>query len=76
MTPEFGERLRAARVECGLSQEQLAEDAGLHQTHIGLLERAKREPSLDTLTLLGRALDVSPADMILWHKPRDPHTPQ
>jgi transcriptional regulator with XRE-family HTH domain len=70
MTPHFGARLRAARRRRGISQEQLGTDTGLHRTHISLLERGLREPSLDTLVLLSRGLRIPPARMILWHKPR------
>jgi transcriptional regulator with XRE-family HTH domain len=69
VTPDFGKALRAARRERDLSQDQLALDAGLHRTHVSLIERGLREPSLDTLVKLCRALDVSPADAIMWHVP-------
>jgi transcriptional regulator with XRE-family HTH domain len=69
VTPDFGKALQAARRERELSQEQLALDAGLHYTHVSLLERGLREPSLETLVKLCRALDVSPAEAIMWHMP-------
>jgi transcriptional regulator with XRE-family HTH domain len=70
MTRRFGERLREGRRARGLSQEQLAANTTLHRTHVSLIERAKREPSLETLVLLSRGLGISPAEMILWHEPR------
>jgi transcriptional regulator with XRE-family HTH domain len=64
---EFGRRVAAARVRAGRSQEALAELAGLHRTYISLLERGKREPSLDTLVALSRALDVTPVEALSWY---------
>lgn len=49
--------VRAARTAAGLSQEALAEAAGLHRTYISLLERGRRSPTLvATLDAIGRAL--------------------
>lgn len=69
MIAAFGEALRSTRKRRNLSQEQLATAMGLHRTHISLLERGLREPSLDMLLELCRALEVSPAEAILWHLP-------
>lgn len=60
----FGERLRAARVEGGLSQERLASACGLHRTEISLLERGAREPRLSTIVRLARGLGVTPAALL------------
>ncbi len=70
MTPHFGAQLRAARKQCEISQEALADQVGLHRTHVSLIERGLREPSLDTLAKLSRGLHIPPATMILWHEPR------
>jgi transcriptional regulator with XRE-family HTH domain len=42
---------------------------GLHRTHVSLIERGLREPTLDTLVKLCRGLGVTPAQAILWHQP-------
>jgi predicted ATPase/DNA-binding XRE family transcriptional regulator len=58
----FGEMLRAHRVAVGLSQEALAERAGLSVDAIGALERGRRTaPRPDTLAMLADALAL-PAD--------------
>lgn len=56
--------VRAARKKASLSQEALAELAGLHRTYISLLERSRRSPTLATLEAIARALDMTPAALI------------
>ena len=51
----FGQRLRSIRLAKGLTQEELAEKAGLHATYIGIIERGKQGASLDTIEKIGRA---------------------
>jgi predicted ATPase/DNA-binding CsgD family transcriptional regulator/transcriptional regulator with XRE-family HTH domain len=59
----FGELLRRYRTAAGLTQEELAERAGLSIRGISDLERGARGlPRKDTLQLLLSALDLSPAD--------------
>jgi len=60
----FGRALRHFRKMRDLSQEILAFDAGLDRTHISLLELGKRSPSLHTMGLLCRALDISLTDLV------------
>jgi transcriptional regulator with XRE-family HTH domain len=63
----FGRRLQVERCERGFSQASLAGAAGLHRTEISLLERGLRDPRLETLVLLSRALgDVTPGEMVEW----------
>ena len=56
----FGEALRRARKRANISQEKLALDAGLDRTFISGLERGVRQPTLNTLFMLSRSLDVAP----------------
>src|SRR5918998_3320575 len=59
---DFGELLRHYRIAAGLTQEQLAERAGVSTRGISDLERGARGvPRKDTLELLLDALDLSPA---------------
>jgi transcriptional regulator with XRE-family HTH domain len=62
----FGRRLRELRRERGLSQEQLADVAGLHRNYIGNIERGEQGIGLDNIMLLARTLKVKPA--ILFDK--------
>ena len=47
-----------------MTQEELAARAGLHVTHISLLEHGKRSARLETLERLGKALRVQPRQLI------------
>ena len=61
---DFGERIRSLREDTGLSQEALAAAAGLHRTHISLIERGQRAVRLPTIERLAIALGVQPAEMM------------
>src|ERR1700704_3623450 len=56
----FASLLREHRLARGVSQESLAEAAGLSREAIGLLERgARRSPRRDTVAMLARTLELS-----------------
>ena len=55
--------MRALRQERGLSQEALAELAGIHRTYVGSVERGERNIALDNIWALADALGVSPAEL-------------
>lgn len=60
----MADELRTARVSRGLTQEQLAERSGVHQTTISDLEIGRvATPSWPTASRLADALGVSPADL-------------
>jgi transcriptional regulator with XRE-family HTH domain len=61
---QFGERVRVLREEKGLSQEAMADAAGLHRTHISLIERGQRSVRLETVERLALALQVQPAEIM------------
>ena len=61
---KLGERIRSLRKEAGLSQEELADAAGLHRTYIGAIERGERNISLINIIQLARSLRVKPADLL------------
>lgn len=60
----FAANLRAARLHRNLSQEALGFACDLHRTEISLLERAGRDPRLNTIVKLARALEIPPADLL------------
>ena len=56
--------LRRIRAERHLSQEVLADLAGLHRTYVSSVERSERNVSLDNIEKLARALDIDVADLM------------
>jgi len=55
----LGQRIRATRLEAGLSQEQLAELVGLTSQHISHTEVASTKISLPALVKIANALNTS-----------------
>lgn len=55
---KFGEQLRRVRTRQKISQERLAELAGLHRTYVSSVERGLRNISLLNIDKLARALEV------------------
>ena len=64
MTGAFGDRVRATREAKGLSQEGLAERAGLHWTYIGQVERGQRNLSLHNILRIAHALDTDAGGLV------------
>ena len=60
----FAENVRRRRLELGLSQEALAERAGVHRTYIGMLERSEKNVTIFNIWRLASALEVEP-EMLL-----------
>jgi transcriptional regulator with XRE-family HTH domain len=60
----LADNLRALRGQQGLSQEALADRAGLHRTYVGSVERLERNISLDNIERLANALNVSVAQLL------------
>lgn len=56
--------IRTLRKERGLSQETLAERAGLHRNSISLIERGESQPTVDTLFRLADGLGISAVELV------------
>jgi transcriptional regulator with XRE-family HTH domain len=61
----FARVIKRHRASQKLSQEALAEAAGIHHTYVGLLERGQRKPTIDVAERLARALGTKLSHLIL-----------
>jgi len=61
---EFGRRVRAQRVRQKWSLERLAEEAGMHFTYVGSIERGRRNVSLNNIVRLAAALDLDAGRLV------------
>lgn len=60
----FAQNVRRRRIALGLSQEVLAEAAGVHRTYVGMLERAEKNVTIYNIERIAIALDVEPASLL------------
>lgn len=60
-------KLKVARTEKGLSQEQLADIVGVTRQTIGLIEKNRYNPSLNLCIRIAKALGKT-LDEIFWHE--------
>ncbi len=64
LSAAFAEVVREQRAKRGVSQEDLAHDAGLHRTYVGLIERGLRNPTVEVAHALALALGTTLSDLI------------
>ena len=64
----FARNLRSLRQAHGMSQEKLAELAGLHRTYVSSVERGERNISIDNIERLAKALDATPELLLRRNK--------
>lgn len=60
----IGENIRQARKRAGLTQKQLAEKSGVATITLQQYERGVREPKLDTIAKIARAMNLFASDLI------------
>jgi transcriptional regulator with XRE-family HTH domain len=70
---DFGRTVRRLRHSLNLSQEELADQANIHRTYIGGIERGERNPTLTMIVRLAQALSVPPAKLL---EPEGPGKPE
>jgi transcriptional regulator with XRE-family HTH domain len=61
--------LRVLRKQKGLSQEELAFQAGINRNYVGQIEREEKSPTVDVVEKLALAIGAKPADLFI-QKPR------
>ena len=65
MTKSVGNSIKAARLRQGWTQTQLAEQVGVAQEHISMLESDVRMPSTSLLVALATTLGVTTDDLVM-----------
>lgn len=60
----FGKRIKFLREQLNISQEQLAEIAGLHRTYVSSVERGERNISLENIVKLAQSLKCKPDELL------------
>lgn len=64
----FGGAVRMIRTAIGLSQEELADKAGLDRSYIGGIERGERNPTLSVIEKIAGGLDVPLAELFSYSR--------
>ncbi|MBB3349824.1 helix-turn-helix domain-containing protein [Sphingomonas sp. BK069] len=72
----IGAQVRRVRVARGLSQERLAECAGIHRNYVGLIERGERNVTLGVVVDVAEALDITLAELFADLPRREPISTQ
>ena len=60
----LGEEIRKARVDAGLTQEELAFNAEVSRQYISLIELNEKSPTLNMLMRICKAMDVSAGEIV------------
>lgn len=61
---KFGDKVRDFRKQRNLSQEELADKAGLHRTYIGMIERAEKNITLLNIEKIANSLEVEISELL------------
>ena len=60
----LGRNVRRLRSAQGLSQEEFADEAGIHRTYVSDIERGARNPTIKIVDRLANALGVAPGRLL------------
>lgn len=60
---DFGKKIKELRNLKKISQEELADRAGVHRTYIGMIERAEKNITLINVEKIAKALNVNIKDL-------------
>lgn len=65
---KFGKKVREERLKRGLSQEDLANKAGVHRTYIGMIERGEKNITLENIEKISKAFEISLDNLLCFYK--------
>lgn len=66
LADDWARRVIDRRHQLGLSQQQVAEMAGITQAGVSLVESGRAVPQVPTILALARALGTTPAELFPW----------
>lgn len=61
----FGQNVRLTREKYGWSQDRLSEETGLHRTYISGVERGVRNPTIEVVQKIAKALNANVPDLFM-----------
>jgi transcriptional regulator with XRE-family HTH domain len=61
----IGNNVRSYRKDLGLSQESLADVAGVHRTYIGAVERGEVNIAAENIAKIAKALKIKPDKLLI-----------
>lgn len=61
---KFGEKVRKERKYQKMTQEDLAEKAGVHRTYVGMIERAEKNITLENIEKISKALNIKISEIL------------
>ena len=64
LAARLGGNVRRLREAQGFSQEAFADFSGLHRTYLSSIERGTRNPTINVVERLAKALNVSASDLL------------
>ena len=65
----MGQRIKEAREECGLTQQELAEQTGRGLRHLQDIEKGRKNPSFDMLASYINRLGIAPNELFYTDVP-------
>jgi transcriptional regulator with XRE-family HTH domain len=60
----FGANVRRVRQERGMTLEALADEVGLAYSYVGQIERGRRNPTLDVVERISKALNINHLELL------------
>jgi transcriptional regulator with XRE-family HTH domain len=72
LVSRLGVFVRARRKQAGYSQDRFASAVGVHRTYMGLLERGKANPTLETLDAVAQRLGLDVVELLTLAIVEDP----
>jgi len=61
---KIGLVIKDARISKGMTQDEVADGAGLYRTYVGFIEKGVYSPSVYTIMKIAKALDTKLSDLL------------